>query len=133
MRGGILSTRKMQGTNHRRWPAIGIVLVLSFFCHDIAMAGTVHRIDDDPQVSALEQQPSVLSEPDVSSSFPEKSCDADRQAARTSTQYCPIIWTSSGVSEEAITLEVQPPPGLDATIPPLSSAVRRALLQVYLN
>lgn len=132
MRDRVLSTLTMRGGSQRYWPLVSILLVLSIFGHHVVMAGITHADDTFTQESAVQLQPAVAPDYEASSSAPHNPCDPDGQISLVSTPSRPITWTTSGICEAAFRLDVDHQPVVDATTPPLTSAERRTLLQVFL-
>jgi len=122
----------------RRWSLLGLLLILAFLSHDVAIASDLlHPADAARQIrpasSSSVADATVRPDHFAPSDAPESSCNADRDASRTSARdrdYA--LRSTSGAYDSLVDLSADARPAELTAPPPLPAGLRRALLQVFL-
>lgn len=111
---------------------VGLLLVLSFLSHGVTMATNSHRSDVALPAHSSTNHSEIVSHA-TTGDAPERPCDVDRKVSLASGQSRPEpLMTTDAIGSYPPSSASTGPAAEPSSAPPLSAALLRVLLQVFL-
>ncbi len=115
----------------RRLPLVSLLLVLTFLSHSVAVATDGHWPDAASPAQSLTSHSEVVDRPNTSDAA-EHPCDVDRKVSLAPGQSRPEPLITTDATGWYPASSVSTGPAEPSSAPPLSAALLRTLLQVFL-